>query len=565
MIRHILWQAALAFLGIILVFIVLFQIIPAEEPPVETVEVPAKGGTYVEGVLGLAEVINPILAPIAVQANPVDQDLSVLVFDGLTAIDETGLVVPALAEGWEVAEDGSVYEFRLRQDVTWHDGAPFTAGDVAFTVQAMQDPGYQGDPNLSELWKNVTVYVVDDYTVRFTLDEPFPSFLYYTTVGLLPLHLLGNVPAAELPSHPFSTEEPVGTGRFKVVRRSPDQVVLAVNPDHWRTEEFYLEEVAFWFYGDWDSLLVDYEQGVVHGFHPPGLQELAALVEMPSLHLYSAQSAGYGIVYLNLQSESLPFFQEKEVRQALLYLLDRQALIDESLQGQGVVAHSPVLPTTWAYEPTVQQYGYDPERAVGLLDASGWQDTDADMIRDKEGVALAFTLLTSEDPVRLQMAQQIAEQWRVGGVDVTVRPVSSNAETDLVWARDYDAALIEVSLSADPDPYPLWHSTQGESGQNFSGFANEEADLLMEAGRVTIDREERAELYRSFQHLFAEEVPSLLIYYPIYTYAVDEKVEDVQLSPMFHASDRFRNVANWYMRTEDVVVNGTEELDKSSE
>jgi peptide/nickel transport system substrate-binding protein len=286
---------------------------------------------------------------------------------------------------------------------------------------------------------------------------------------------------------------------------------------------------------------------------------------MPSLHLYSAQSAGYGIVYLNLQSESLPFFQEKEVRQALLYLLDRQALIDESLQGQGVVAHSPVLPTTWAYEPTVQQYGYDPERAVGLLDASGWQDTDADMIRDKEGVALAFTLLTSEDPVRLQMAQQIAEQWRVGGVDVTVRPVSSNAETDLVWARDYDAALIEVSLSADPDPYPLWHSTQGESGQNFSGFANEEADLLMEAGRVTIDREERAELYRSFQHLFAEEVPSLLIYYPIYTYAVDEKVEDVQLSPMFHASDRFRNVANWYMRTEDVVVNGTEELDKSSE
>ena len=567
MIRHILWQTALALLGIVLVFIVLFQLVPSDEPPppVDTVELPAEGGTYVEGVLGVSEVINPILAPLMVQANPVDQDLSALVFDGLTAIGETGLVIPALAESWEVAEDGSIYEFRLRQDVRWHDGAPFTASDVAFTVQAMQDPGYQGNPNLSELWNTVTVFVVDDYTVRFTLDEPFPSFLYYTTIGVLPMHLLGNVPATELPAHSFSTRAPVGTGRFMVDRKSSDQVVLTVNPDYWGGNEYYLDELAFWFYGDWEGLLADHEQGVVHGIHPPGLQELSDLAGTPSLQLYSAQSAGYGIVYLNLQRETLPFFQEKEVRQALLYLLDRQALIDESLQGQGVIAHSPVLPTIWAYEPTIRQYGHDPERAIGLLDASGWQDTNADMIRDKDGVELAFTLLTSDDPVRVQMAQQIVEQWRAAGIDASVRPVSSSAETSFVLARSYDAALIEVSPSADPDPYPLWHSTQAESGQNFSGFANEDADVLMEAGRVAIDREERSELYRSFQHLFAEEVPSLLLYYPIYTYAVDEQVENVQLSPMFHTSDRFRNVADWFMKTKEVVVNPTEELDKSGE
>ena len=150
MTRHIVWQALLAVVGAVLVFIILFQLVTTTPPEPETVEVPAAGGAYVEGVLGYSERINPILAPAMVQANPVDQDLSALVFDGLTTLDEFGQVTPALALEWSASEDGTVYEFRLREDVRWHDGAPFTASDVAFTVQAMQDPGYQGDPSLRE-------------------------------------------------------------------------------------------------------------------------------------------------------------------------------------------------------------------------------------------------------------------------------------------------------------------------------------------------------------------------------------------------------------------------------
>ena len=143
MTRHILWQAILALLGIALVFFVIFQLatsVPPPPPPppeVETVEVRAGGGTYVEGVMGFSETINPIYAARIVPTNPVDQDLSTLVFDGLTALDESGRLQPALASGWDVSEDGSQYVFRLREDVLWHDGAPFTAADVTFTVQAM--------------------------------------------------------------------------------------------------------------------------------------------------------------------------------------------------------------------------------------------------------------------------------------------------------------------------------------------------------------------------------------------------------------------------------------------
>jgi peptide/nickel transport system substrate-binding protein len=564
MTRHIVWQAALALLGITLIFLILFQI-PSDEPiPEVTVEVPAAGGTYIEGVLGYWELINPILAPAMVPANPVDQDLSALVFEGLTSLDTSGQVTPSLALDWNISEDGTVYEFRLRKGVTWHDGAPFTAADVAFTVQALQDPNYQGDANLGDLWRNVAVEQLDTYTVRFTLEDPFPSFIHYTTIGLLPAHLLSAVPATDLPSDGFSTQQPIGTGMLMVDSLSQDQVVLTANPSYWGTEPF-LDQVEFWFYADWEGLLEDYQQGAVHGFHPPTLEAQSSLLGIPDLQLFSAQSAGYGIIYLNLQHEEMPFFQEKEVRQGLLYALDRQALIDDALAGQGIVADGPISPISWAYAPPTREYGHDPERAIGLLDATGWLDSNADRIRDKEEQELSFTLLTSDDPSMIRMAEEVSRQWRVVGVDATVRSVPNERLAAAIRDRSFDAALIEVGLTSDPDPYPMWHSTQAESGQNFAGFANEAADLVMEEARFTADPGERTELYYQFQQIFVEEVPSLPLYYPIYTYAVGTQVHEVQLSPLLHASDRFRNISAWYVQTEALVVSENGELDKSDE
>jgi peptide/nickel transport system substrate-binding protein len=562
--RHIIWQAALVVLGIVLTFVVLVQLdssVPVEEV---TLEVPTSGGTYIEGVLGFWERINPILAPSMVPANPVDQDLASLVFDGLTALDETGQLVPALATEWDVSEDGSLYEFRLREDVRWHDGAPLTSLDVAFTVQAMQDPGFQGDPGLAELWRNVSVERVDTHTIRFTLEEPFPSFLQYTTLGLLPAHLLSNVPAPDLPSHGFSTRNPVGTGMFMVESVTQDRIVLARNPDHWRSLP-YLDGIEFWFYADWADLVEDYEGGNIQGFHPPHLENVQDLLKMPNLRLYSAESAGYGLVYLNLDRESLPFFQDIGVRQALLYALDRQMLVDQVLLGQGLVADTPILPMIWASNSAVRHYGYDPERAIGLLDASDWLDADGDLVREKDGIELAFALTTNADPIMVEMAEEMARMWRAVGVEVTIRSITSEAALRSVRDRDFEAALVEIELTADPDPYPLWHSTQAESGQNFAGFANDDADRLMEEARQTADPERLLELYHTFQEIFAEEVPSLLIYYPVYVYAVDSRVHNVQIPPLLHNSDRFRNVQEWYTETEQISVIESSELDKTNE
>jgi peptide/nickel transport system substrate-binding protein len=352
---------------------------------------------------------------------------------------------------------------------------------------------------------------------------------------------------------------------FMVDSVAPDRVVLAANPGYWGAKP-YLEKIEFWFYGDEDGLLVDYERGDVDGFHLARPDSLASLSGLPALQLYTALSARYGIVYLNLARDSVPFFQETGVRQALLLALDRQALIDEVLSGQGLVADSPVLPTVWAHDPSVRQYQYDPERAKGLLDAGGWLDTDADGIRDKDDVPLAFTLLTGDEPTMVKMAEKIVGAWAEIGIDATMQSTSASRAPDLIRRRSYDAALAEFPLVADPDPYPFWHSTQArESGQNFAGFANEQADLILEEGRLTVDQGRRQELYSSFQQIFAEEVPSLLLYYPVYAYAVDDRVQNVQLAPMLHSSDRFRNVSDWYMETTEVVVSESEQLDKPEE
>jgi peptide/nickel transport system substrate-binding protein len=556
MTRHLLWQTVLALLGIVLVFFILFQVASS----LSTVEVPTAGGTYVEGVVGYSDAINPILLT---QADSVDRDLCALVFNGLTVLDETGRLLPALATEWEVSEDGTVYDFKLRRGVTWHDGQLFSAADVVFTVQALQDPDYQGDPALRELWQNVIVESQGDYAVRFVLREPFTPFILYTTIGILPAHLLSNVPAADLPRSEFSTQQPIGTGMFTVEAVTPDRVVLAANPEFWGPVP-YLQQFEFWSFGDWDSLLAAYERGEIQGLHRVTAQQRPELAPLADLQLYSAQATGYGLVYLNLQRDSAPFFKDQKVRQAMLYALDRQALIGDLLGGQGIVADSPIPPTMWAYDPSARHYPYDPQAAIGLLDAAGWGDSDADRIRDKDGVGLVFTLLTSDDPVMARVADEIAQRWRAVGMDVQVEAVKADLIPDLVRPRDFDALLIEVGLTADPDPYPFWHSTQtGESGQNYSGFANREADIAMEEARAITDPERRTQLYYTFQEIWTEEVPSLLLYYPIYTYAVDARVKGVQLPPLWYSSDRFRNVNDWYVETRKVIITPTPSLDKT--
>jgi peptide/nickel transport system substrate-binding protein len=575
--RYIRWQALIALSGIILVGVFLFSIALSRT----TVLVPDEGGIYVEGVAGVPQYVNPLLA----QYNQVDQDLVALIFNGLTRADGQGELEPDLASSWTISPDGLTYLFRLRQDVRWSDGEAFDADDVLFTVGLMQDPDFPGVPYLTDLWRTVSVEKVDAHTVRFGLNEPFPPFADYTTIGILPEHVLSRVSARELLTHPFNAH-PIGTGPFLLEDITAERALLIPNPRYTppkgkpassvparlpepaspgtdavqaggapRREQPYLAGIEFRFYPTYERLLTAYRAGEIQGISniPPYLLPEAA--QLASLNLYNARLSDYQIgVYLNLQdSEESPFFQDARVRRALLHALDRQALIDEALNGQGIVANGPIRPWSWAFDPDTPPVAYDPAQAQTLLAEAGWLDTDGDGIRDKNSQPLQFILLTGDTPAFARLGQAMAAQWARQGIGVEVETLGAGL-SDRLRSRNFQAVLVELLLSGDPDPYPLWHQTQIEGGQNYGSWDNREASEALEQARYVTDRGQRKNLYVQFQRIFAEETPALIIAYPTYTYAIDQSVRNVQIGPMVSPSDRFRNIADWYMNTRRVIL-----------
>ncbi|MHB9034803.1 MAG: ABC transporter substrate-binding protein [Anaerolineae bacterium] len=517
---------------------------------VTTLQAADYGGVYVEGVVGNPQAINPILS----QANAIDQDLVALIFNGLTRVNERGEIEPDLAQRWEISADGTTYTFYLRKDVMWHDGAPFDANDVIFTINAIQNPGYQGMSYLSGLWRSVTVEKVDAYTVRFKLREPYVPFLEYTTIGILPVHLLGNTPIATLADAKFNTE-PIGTGPFKVAEVSARKIALVANDNYFRTRP-YLDRVEFIFYQNDEAVFEARKRGEIAGIARVLPDNLAAVRKDKSLELYSAPLSGYTIIFLNLDKA---IFQDVNVRQAMMWAIDRQQLVDNILGGQGILVDTPILPNTWAYASDLGRYTYDPAKARALLADAGWVDDNDDRILEKGGVPLEFTLTTNEDdPIRIALIHAIADQLAKVGIKVT--PQTASWETlvgEMLRRRRYDAVLGGwQNLPADPDPYAYWHSSQAtEDGLNFPNFIDADVDSLLETARSTSDIEQRKVLYRKFQQIFIDKVPSLILYQPIYNYAVDVKVNDVQVGTMFSSADRFKTITDWYMVTQRMLYN----------
>lgn len=554
MIQHIRWQVIIALLGMILLGSLLAYLALTRT----TVIVPKRGGTYVEGLAGYPRCINPILC----QYNDVDQDLASLVFSGLTKVGEANEIVPDLAEDWELSDDGLTYTFHLRRNVRWHDGVPFTADDVIFTVELIRDPNSQVSPHLATLWRDIGMRKVNDYTIEFALREPFAPFLDYTTVGILPAHLLADVEAEDLAKHGFNLRL-VGTGPFQLKEVNAEHASLESNPYFYGPKP-YLNRIEFRFYPNYESLYNAYKREEIEGIGRVQPEDLPKVASEPQLNLFSATLSGYAIVLLDLDNTHIPFFQEKEVRQALLCALDRQRIIDKILNGSGLVAHSPIVPPSWAYYEDITEYDYDPEKANALLGEAGWrwpdkaspevggkQRSGSGDVREKGGIKLEFALLSDGHPRRVELAEELARQWEKIGVRAIPKVGSVS---DALRSRSFEAVLVDLEIPPDPDPYPFWHQTQIEQGQNYSGFDHREASEVLEEARCTTEQAKRIELYHRFQEIFAEEVPSLLLYYPIYNYAIDEKIKGVQVGPIINPSGRFRSIAQWYIDTKRVIV-----------
>ena len=541
--RRSFWQLpALLFLGLIILGGMGFALYTFG-----TEDRPAPGGAITEGVVGSPSSLNPLLAAF----NDVDKDLTSLLFAGLTRLGPDGSIEPDLADSWEISEDGKTYVFHIRTDVKWHDGRPLVPEDVVFTFRLLQSKNLPTNPDITALWQKVRVDQEGAESVRVTLEQPFAPFLSYTTVGILPQHLLPDVRPADMPRAAFNAN-PVGNGPFIIKRVALDEVRLEANQLYHGGRPL-LDSITFKFLKDDKALAAalnthQVDAGLLRS--SAGREALALAQQNPDMVLRGVPRVSYSLLFLNTQS---PLFQDKLVRQAIAYGIDKQALVEDAVDSMGVVANSPIPPDTWAYNPEIKHNSYDPERAAELLDESGWKH-NAKGVREKDGVPLQFVLLTNDDKVRVNIAEHLVRSFRELGMDVEAQ---ASGPTGLIQnfllPRKYQAILYGLDPGYDPDLYPIWHSSQSSGpGLNVAAYANPELDTLLEQARTATDMERRRDLYWQSQALFAEEVPSILLYYPLYTYVQHRRINGVSLGILFDTSSRFSNVKDWYLQTQRV-------------
>lgn len=523
--------AAAAAVGVIVVaFFVVSPLLSSDEE---------EDRSYVEAIAGAPSKVNPLYAYL----NDADADITSLVFSGLTRIGPNGDILPDLAETWEI-EDTAI-TFHLREGVTWHTGVAFTSADVLFTYDLLADPQISGDPDQGPLWRQISCNAPNDLTVICRLPQPFAPFLAYASIGIVPKHILEGADAASLIDNPFNLA-PIGTGPYRLLQINSRRAVLQAFEDYYDGPPS-IPEVQLRFYPDTSTAAASVIRGETDGLmldSRAAQADFDAIAAESRIHRYEVNRSAYTVLYLNNREAPL---NQPEVRQAIALAIDLDEISDDILGGRAAQAATPIVPGTWAYDSNVKAKSQDRNTARLLLEVSGWELEDGAEVRARGDTELRISIMTDQDPIRGAVAEVIAQQLAEVGIAATVvREQSTDLVLDFLIPRQYQAGVFTWDPGADPDPYPAWHSSQiTATGRNIAAYSSNEADKLMEDARRTIDLDERQRLYYAFQQQFVEDTPSVILFYPVYTYFVTEEVDGIDLGVLFTPSSRFANIHDW--------------------
>ncbi|MBP7811602.1 MAG: peptide ABC transporter substrate-binding protein [Candidatus Moranbacteria bacterium] len=511
-----------------------------------TREVPAYGGKYREGIAGQPRYINPILS----QTSDADADLVELIFAGLYSYGNDGRLKPEVAESLEVSEDGKMYTVKLKEGVVFHDGTEVTTDDVAFTVQAIQNPTNKSP--LRQNWQTVDVRVVDRRTIIFELKKPYFGFLENLTVGILPKHLWSDISADRFLLADYNLE-PIGCGPYRYVDATKDSNGNILEYELRAFERFfdgmpYISQFVFRFYSDEESLIDGYLRKEVSGMQGISADGISRLSERKSTVIRDIKTPRSFAVFFNpTASVALAF---DEVREALNRGTDRQAIIRELLGGRGTEVLGPFPPFMDKYATDLAWPTYNQEEANRLLDEKGWV-RNAESIREKSGIPLRIDLIVPDWLELVKTAEILKTQWQPLGIGLEIIVMSpGDLQRNVVQTREYQALLYGEQPMLDQDPYSFWHSSQKrESGLNLALFDNANVDEMLVAARETLDDDRRRTLYRDFQAAYLAEMPALFLFSPSYLSVTDGSVRGVDIERMNASSERFAGVNRWYVNT----------------
>ena len=478
----------------------------------------------------------------------VSGEISQLVNASLIEINERLEYVPALAtevptvDNGGISKDGLRYTFKLRKGVRWHDGKPFTSADVAFTHKVVMDPAVDVRGRVG--WNKVSrVDTPDEHTVAFqfsAVDAPFLDRV--ATLGLLPKHILGELPGAEIKTHKWF-RAPVGLGPFMFKEWvSGSHLVLVKNPSYWKPGRPYLDRIIYKIVPDANALLNQLETGDVDTRVRLVNEQIDVVKKLPNLALVTAPSVTPWLLWMN---HTVPPFNDKRVRQALAHGFDKERLAKTILGGHVTPAWQLIPPMSWAYNPDVARHAHDPARARALLDEAGWKP-GADGVRAKDGRRLTFEIANiGGEQERVQVLSFMQQQWKPIGVEARIRTVDvGQMWGNMLPKRQFEAAYSYTGRLPDPDMSSHYLSPELKPTTNFAGYSNAEVDRLLLAATATPDREKRRAAYRKVQEIVADDAVYLFVYWLNGTTVLNKRVHGYRPAPGYV---EFWNADEWWV------------------
>ena len=469
------------------------------------------------GTSGIEGTFNPVVSD-----GVYDGYVVSLVFEGLISNDAEGQYIPSLAESWEISDDKLTYTFTLKDGITFSDGSALTADDVAFTYNTIKEADYAG-PRSAVGAAIDTVTVVDDKTIAFKMVKASPANIANFTYGIMSKEYYAHSSFEELTQ---KNPTPMGTGKFVLEDGgyAPKQYVkLTKNENYWDAENapkidgVTLSEVSE------DTVLSALQAGEIDMCQPAAKAEnVEAIDGMDNAHLVSYLGNGYTFMCFNT---TRPTLAQTEVRQALMYALDRKSFLKAEYGSDDLVSlgMAPISPVSWAYpgNDALNAYDYDLDKAAKMLDDAGWKDTDGDGIRDKDGTPLHLNWLAYTDSTWPGTISSMAyDSWSQIGVDLEITQMDFNTVSATVMdaepgQKDFDIYTMGFSLSIDPDPTGGLFDADAyvAGGFNASGFRDEKSQELVAEGLAEFDQDKRAEIYKEWAIRQNELVPTAIIAY----------------------------------------------------
>ncbi|WP_197205029.1 ABC transporter substrate-binding protein [Cytobacillus firmus] len=431
--------------------------------------------------------------------------VSELVYDGLIRLSANLEPEPGLAEKWE-SPDPTTWIFTLRQDVTFHDGEPFTAEDVKYTFDSLIDPDFQA-PYASLYEPIKSVEVVDDYQVKFILKEPSAPLLSYLDIGIVPKHI------GEKNDNTLSNN-PIGTGPYKMMKWDKNsKISFEANEKYWGGSP-KTNKLTYFIIPDNSTRVASLESGDIDIVHSPlSPQDIKRIKENDQFEVIETE--GLGFTYLNFNQKH-PILSDLKVRQAIAHLVNKEVISSDIYQGMDTPGKSPLIPASWAYDESILGFSYDPAKAAALFKEAGWEDSDGDSILDKDGHKLKITLSThSEDPNRMQAVEYLQNEFTKNGVETEVKTSEWPTFSTGLTEGNFDIALVGWLNLVDPDRsfYNPFHTN---GGSNYGKYSNATVDELIEKGRTTLEQAERKSYYQEAAKIVTEEVAYDVLLYQGY-------------------------------------------------